>query len=71
MIQQFLPREFYDIVDEEDDETAIEEGYLFIQHVEDEEPFGIQIGIFLIYLKTWFTPSRKDGTRKIKERKGS
>lgn len=59
-------REFYDIVDEED-ETAIEEGYIFIQHVEDEEPIWDAERDIPDLPETWFTPPRKDGTPKLKK----
>jgi len=60
------PREFYDIVDEED-ETATEEGYIFIQHAEDEEPIWDPERDIQDLPETWFTPPRKDGTRKLKK----
>lgn len=59
------PREFYDVVDEED-ETAIEEGYIFIQHNEDEEPIWDAERDIPDLPETWFSPPRKDGTRKLK-----
>lgn len=60
------PREFYDLVDEED-ETSIEEGYVFIQHTEDEEPIWDAYRDIPDLPETWFTPPRKDGTRKLKK----
>ena len=64
------PREFYDIVDEED-ETTIEEGYLFIQHIEDEESIWDIERDVPDLPETWFTPPRRDGSRKLKkEREG-
>lgn len=60
------PREFYDIVDEED-ETAIEEGYIFIQHTEDEEPIWNIDRDIPDLPETWFNPARKDGSRKLKK----
>ena len=60
------PREFYDIVDEED-ESTIEEGYIFIQHLEDEEPIWDAERDIPDLPETWFTPPRKDGTRKLKK----
>lgn len=59
------PREFYDIVDEED-ETAIEEGYIFIQHKEDEEAIWDAERDVPDLPETWFTPPRKDGSRKLR-----
>ncbi len=60
------PREFYDIVDEED-ESTIEEGYIFIQHLEDEELIWDAERDIPDLPETWFTPPRKDGTRKLKK----
>lgn len=60
------PREFYDIVDEED-ETSIEEGYIFIQHKEDEEPIWDAERDIPDLPETWFSPLRKDGTQKLKK----
>jgi superfamily II DNA/RNA helicase len=60
------PREFYDIVDEED-ETDTEEGYIFIQHTEDEEPIWDEDRDIPDLPETWFTPPRKDGSRKLKK----
>jgi len=60
------PREFYDIVDEED-ESNIEEGYIFIQHLEDEEPIWDPERDIPDLPETWFTPPRKDGTRKLRK----
>lgn len=60
------PREFYDIVDEED-ESSLEEGYVFIQHSEDEEPVWDPERDIPELPETWFTPTRKDGTRKLKK----
>lgn len=60
------PREFYDIVDDED-ESSIEEGYVFIQHIEDEEPIWDAERDIPDLPETWFTPPRKDGTRKLKK----
>jgi len=59
------PREFYDIVDE-DDEANIKEGYIFIQHEEDEEPIWDPERDIPDLPETWFSPERKDGTRKLK-----
>ena len=59
------PREFYDLVDDED-VTSTEEGYIFIQHTEDEEPIWDANRDIPDLPETWFTPPRKDGTRKLK-----
>lgn len=63
IIQQ---REFYDIVDEED-ESATEEGYIFIQHAEDEELIWDSERDIYDLPETWFTLPRKDGSRKLKQ----
>lgn len=60
------PREFYDLVDEED-ETSTEEGYIFIQHKEDEEFIWDEERDLADLPETWFSPPRKDGTRKLKK----
>jgi superfamily II DNA/RNA helicase len=60
------PREFYDFVDEED-ESAVEEGYIFIQHNEDEEPIWDPERDISDLPETWFTLPRKDGSRKLKK----
>lgn len=60
------PREFYDIVEEED-ETVVEEGYIFIQHEEDEDSIWDADRDIPDLPETWFSPPRKDGTRKLKK----
>lgn len=60
------PREFYDIVDEED-ESSIEEGYIFIEHKEDEELIWDQERDLADLPETWFSSPRRDGTRKLKK----
>lgn len=59
-----LPREFNDIVEEEEG-TIVEEGYLFIQHEGDTEPIWDPIRDIEELPETWFGPPRKDGTRKL------
>ncbi|MBV6512033.1 MAG: ATP-dependent RNA helicase RhlB [Ignavibacteriaceae bacterium] len=63
-----LPREFYELIDDEED-ASIEEGYLFIQHQEDEEPLWDEARAPEELPETWFTAPRKNGTRKIKKEK--
>ena len=65
---KILPREFYDVVDEED-EAITEEGYLFIQHKEDEEPIWDLERDREDLPDAWFGAIRKDGTRKLKKEK--
>jgi len=60
------PREFYDIVDEEE-EVSTEEGYIFIQHKEDEELIWDEDRDIPDLPETWFLPPRRDGTMKLKK----
>lgn len=62
---KLIPREFYDIIDDED-EVASVEGYLFIQHKEDEELIWDSERDLPDLPETWFNPPRRDGTRKLK-----
>jgi superfamily II DNA/RNA helicase len=62
---KLYPREFYDIL-EEDDESSREEGYIFIQHKEDEEVIWDKERDIQDLPETWFNPPKKDGTRVIK-----
>ena len=65
---KITPREFNDIIDEED-ESDINEGYIFIQHNEDEEPIWDANRDIPDLPETWFGVARKDGTRKLKTEK--
>lgn len=60
-----LPRDFYDIIDE-DDEDIISEGYIFIQHREDEELIWDFDRDQPDLPETWFNPPRRDGTRTLR-----
>ncbi|OJW30340.1 MAG: hypothetical protein BGO54_01775 [Sphingobacteriales bacterium 46-32] len=61
------PQEFYDIIDEEDEEEyKSEDGYIFIQHKEDEEPIWDFERDKTDLPESWFTPARKDGSQKLK-----
>lgn len=62
------PREFYDIVDEEEGYET-EEGYIFVQHIEDEEPIWDAERDIPDLPETWFNPPRKDGSRRLKPEK--
>ena len=62
---KIIPREFHDIIDEED-ESLITEGYVFVQHKEDEELIWDSERDVPDLPETWFNPPRKDGTRKLK-----
>lgn len=59
------PMEFYNMGDDED-EDAIQEGYIFIQHREDEELLWDPDRDIPELPDAWFNPPRKDGTRKLK-----
>ena len=63
------PREFYDLVEEEE-ETSFEEGYIFIQHSEDEEPIWDADRDIPDLPETWFN-TRRDGTRILKKERAS
>jgi superfamily II DNA/RNA helicase len=62
---KMIPREFYDIIEEEDEISNVE-GYLFIQHKEDEDIIWDAERDIPDLPETWFNPPRKDGTRKLK-----
>jgi superfamily II DNA/RNA helicase len=63
---KIVPREFYDISDDEEDEIPTKEGYIFIQHEEDEELIWDAERDITDLPETWFSPPRKDGSRKLK-----
>ncbi len=62
---KIVPREFYDLVDDEEEIISVE-GYLFIQHEEDEELIWDPERDIQDLPETWFNPPRRDGTRKLK-----
>jgi len=62
---KIIPREFYDIIDDEDEIVSVE-GYIFIQHEEDEELIWDAERDVSDLPETWFGSLRKDGTRKLK-----
>jgi superfamily II DNA/RNA helicase len=62
---KIVPREFYDIIDEEE-EVKSTEGYIFIQHQEDEDLIWDAERDIPDLPETWFNPPRKDGTKKLK-----
>lgn len=62
---RIVPREFYDIVEEEDEIVTVE-GYIFIQHKEDEELIWDAERDIPDLPETWFNPPRKDGSRTLK-----
>jgi superfamily II DNA/RNA helicase/very-short-patch-repair endonuclease len=71
--QKIEARETYDTSENENDEDEFvsTEGYLFINHKEDEEPVWDLERDKLNFPDTWFTPERKDGSRSVKKEKES
>ncbi len=68
--QKIEARETYDNSDNNDeDESVTSEGYIFIEHKEDEEPVWDMEREMQNLPDTWFTPVRKDGSRNIKKEK--
>lgn len=63
---KLIPREFNDIAVDDEEEDSSVEGYIFIQHEEDEELIWDKERDVSELPETWFTPPRKDGTRKLK-----
>lgn len=63
---KIIPREFYDIIDDEEEIVSVE-GYIFIQHDEDEELIWDEDRDVPDLPETWYNPPRKDGTRKLKK----
>lgn len=71
---KIFPREFYDIIDDEqdnDDDSPTTSGYIFIQHQEDEEAIWDDSRDILDFPEAWFNPPRKDGSRTLKPNKKS
>lgn len=67
---KIVPREFNDIIEDEEDEIISSDGYLFIQHEEDEELIWDADRDIPDLPETWFNPARRDGSRTLKtERK--
>ena len=62
---KIIPREFYDLIEDEDEVISVE-GYLFIQHEEDEELIWDAERDIQDLPETWFNPARRDGSRKLK-----
>ncbi len=68
--QKIEARETYDNSDSNDeDEPVTSEGYIFIEHKEDEEPVWDMEREMQNLPDTWFTPERKDGSRSLKKEK--
>jgi superfamily II DNA/RNA helicase len=64
--QRVVPMEFYNIGDDEDEEDANVEGYIFIQHMEDEEQIWNPERDVPELPDAWFNKPKKDGTRTLK-----
>jgi superfamily II DNA/RNA helicase len=68
---RITPREFYNTVDEDDEDVISTSGYIFIQHNEDEElAWDLERDIQDLP-DAWFNPPRKDGTRTLKKEKAT
>lgn len=63
---KITPREFYDIIDTDEDDLSASSGYIFIQHKEDEELIWDEERDIQDLPEAWFNPPRKDGTRTLK-----
>ncbi len=63
------PREFYNTVDDDDDEASATSGYIFIQHQEDEEPVWDKDRDIQELPDSWFNTPRRDGSRSLKTEK--
>jgi len=62
---KILPLEFNGVSDEED-EDLVQEGYIFIQHSEDDELIWDEQRDIPELPDSWFNPPKRDGTRKLK-----
>lgn len=63
---KLTPREFYDVIDNEEDEVNGSSGYIFIQHKKDEELIWDYDRDIQDLPESWFNPPRKNGTRTLK-----
>ena len=59
-------REFYNLSDSEEEEEPTSSGYVFIQHIEDDEPIWDEERDMSDLPESWFNPPRKDGTQSLK-----
>jgi ATP-dependent helicase YprA (DUF1998 family) len=68
---KILPSEFYDIVDDEENEDSdiTSSGYIFIQHNEDVEPIWDEDRDIQDFPESWFNPVRRDGSRTLNKKK--
>ncbi len=65
---KILPREYYDVIDD-DEEEDLQEGYIFIQHKNDEDLIWDLDRDISDLPEAWFNPPKKDKTRTIKKEK--
>ena len=63
---RILPREFYNLSDSEEEEEPTSSGYVFIRHIEDDEPIWDEERDMSDLPESWFNPPRKDGTQSLK-----
>lgn len=64
--EKIVPREFYDVIDADDESNTATSGYIFIQHTQDEDPVWDHERDVPDLPETWFNPQRKDGSRSLK-----
>lgn len=64
--EKLIPLEFYNTADEEDEESDVE-GYIFVQHREDNELLWDDNRDISELPESWFNPKRKDGSRTLKK----
>lgn len=64
---KILPREFYNLSDSEEEEEPTSAGYVFIQHIEDDEPIWDEERDLPDLPESWFNLPRKDGTQSLKK----
>ena len=65
---EIQPYDFFEVYEEEDEET-IKDGYLFIQHAEDEETLFDLERDKDNFPDAWFNAPKKDGTRTIRKQR--
>lgn len=66
---RLIPREFYNIADEEEEDGNTTSGYIFIQHTEDNETVWDVERDLQDLPDAWFNPPKKDGSRTLRREK--
>lgn len=61
---QILPREYDDILDDLD-ENSTEEGYVFIEHKEDDEPIWDPVRDLEDLPESWFSTQKRNGSTRL------